>query len=274
MRYLRIFTVILFLLSLLVFWWGNSRYYKNLDTVYPVLRSSEEVLELSVTDSDEELFRGLSASDPVDGDLTEQIMLASISHFLEPGTVNVKYVVFDSNNNAATLTRKVHYTDYKSPVFSLEKSPVYKVGSSFDLLDYIHVNDCLDGDITDQVRVISNMVNNYAVGRYPVILEVSNSCGDTATITLWINYTSEENTAIIKLHSYIVYIQQGETFVPERWIASVTDRDTLPLDAEKIEIQGNLDVNTPGDYQLIYNYEDGNLSGQAAITVVVAERQA
>ena len=91
-------------------------------------------------------------------------MVASVSHFLEPGTVNVKYVVFDSHNNSATLTRQVRYKDYKAPVFSLEKAPVYKVGKSFDLLDYVRVDDCIDGDISDHIRVISNMVNNDLAG--------------------------------------------------------------------------------------------------------------
>ena len=45
---------------------------------------------------------------PLDAYLTDEIMVASMSHFLEPGTVSVKYVVFDSHNNSATLTRRVH----------------------------------------------------------------------------------------------------------------------------------------------------------------------
>ena len=158
-------------------------------------------------------------------------------------------------------------------MFSLEKAPVYTVGSSFDLIDHIRVEDCIDGDISDHVRVISNMVNNYSVGNYPVVLEVSNSCGDTAQITLWVTYESKESTAIVKLHRYIVYVQQGQQFDPMQWLATVTDQNTTALDAGKIEIQGNLDVNKPGCYQLVYSYHDGTLSGYAPLTVVVTERQ-
>jgi hypothetical protein len=224
-------------------------------------------------DPPEAIYRELRAQDTTDGDLTAQIMVASVSHFLEPATVRVKYVVFDSHNNSATLSRLVRYTDYTAPMFSLEKAPVYTVGSSFDLIDHIRVEDCIDGDISDHIRVISNMVNNYSVGNYPVVLEVSNSCGDTAQITLWVTYESKESTAIVKLHRYIVYVQQGQTFEPMRWLATVTDRNATALDAEKIEIQGNLDVNKPGCYQQVYNYNDGMLSGYAPLTVVVTERQ-
>jgi hypothetical protein len=273
MRYLQIVTVIIFIISLLFAGWANNRYYSSFNMDYPEISNSEETLQISVQDPPEAMFQGLSAQDATDGDLTDQILVASVSHFLEPGTMNVKYVVFDSHNNSDTLTRRVQYTDYRSPEFALEKAPVYTVGSSFDLLDYLHVDDCIDGDIGDNIRVISNMVNNYSEGNYPVVLEVSNSCGDAAQITLWVSYFNKQKTVDIKLHQYIVYVQQADAFDPQRWIASVTDRNGVALDAENIEIQGNLDVNKPGCYQLTYSYDDGKLTGQSPLTVVVTERQ-
>lgn len=273
MRYLRIFTVIAFVFSLLFAGWTNHRYNSKLNTDHPEITSTVELLEIRAQDPEEAIYRGLRAQDATDGDLTAQIMVASMSHFLEPGTVRVKYVVFDSHNNSATLTRQVRYTDYTAPMFSLEKAPVYTVGSSFDLLEHIRVEDCIDGDISDHIRVISNMVNNYTAGSYPVVLEVSNSCGDTAQLTLWVTYENKESSAIVKLHRYIVYVQQGDSFEPMQWLTSVTDRNAAPLNAENIEIQGNLDVNKPGCYQLVYRYQDGKLSGLAPLTVVVTERQ-
>ena len=122
MRYLRICAVILLVLSLLLAGWANLRYYGSMNTDHPVLTSSEALLELGIQEPPEALLRGLSASDATDGDLTDKIMVASMSHFLEPGILNVKYVVFDAHNNSATLTRRVHYTDYQPPVFTLEKA--------------------------------------------------------------------------------------------------------------------------------------------------------
>ena len=273
MRYLRITAIIIFVFSLLFAGWAQYRYNSGLNADYPEISNSEELLEISTQDPEEEIFRGLSAKDATDGDLTDEIMVASVSHFLEPGTVNVKYVVFDSHNNATTLTRRVHYTDYTPPEFSLSKAPVYTVGSSFDLLDYIKVEDAIDGDISNNIRVISNMVNNYSEGTYPVVLEVSNSCGDTVQITLRVAYFAKARTATVNLRKYIVYVEQGERFNPQRWLTSVTDRDGAVLSKDAVEIQGNLDVNKPGCYQLIYSYDDGRLTGQSPLTVVVTERQ-
>lgn len=271
MRALRIVTVILFAVSLVFAGWANHRYYSQLNTDYPTIVNTVEELAISVQDPPEAIFTGLTASDATDGDLTQRIMVASVSHFLEPATVRVKYVVFDNHNNSATLTRRVRYTDYTAPMFLLDKAPVYTVGNSFDLLKHIRVEDCLDGDISDRIRVVSNMVNNYSVGNYPVVLEVSNSCGDTAQITIWVTYQSKESTAAVALQQYVVYHKQGETFEPERWIASVTDRQGAHLNLDAVEVQGSLDVNTPGVYSLVYSYSDGKLSGQSTLTVVVTE---
>ena len=274
MRYLRICTVIIFVASLLFSSWVNYQYYSAQNTDYPVLTNSIDAPEISVQELPDALFQGLTATDETDGDLTEKIMVASMSHFLEPGTVNVKYVVFDSHNNAASLSRRVHFTDYQSPRFSLDKTPIYRVGSSFDLLDHLTVTDCIEGDISDRIRVISNMVHNYSEGIYPVLLEVSNSFGDTAQLSVLVHYTSKESNVSIKLHQYVVYLQQGDSFDPHQWIASVTDQNLATLDPGKIEIQGNLDVETPGTYQLVYSYANGGLTGKTAITVIVTERQA
>ena len=273
MRYLRIAAVVILVLSIAFAVWANDRYYSNLNTDYPTITNSSENLQISVQDPPETLFEGLRAWDATDGDLTEDIMVASVSHFLEPGTVSVKYVVFDSHNNFATLTRRVHYTDYEAPAFSLEKAPVYTVGSSFDLLDYIRVEDGIDGDISDHVRVISNMVNSFSEGNYPVVLEVSNSCGDTSQITLWVSYRKRESTATVTLNRYIVYMQQGETFEPMQLVASVTDRNGIALKTENITVQGALNADTPGCYQLVYSYDDGKLTGESPLTVVVTERR-
>ena len=274
MRYLRVAVLVIFAASILFAAWANIQYYSGINTDPPVLTGSTDTLTLSVNDEPNAIFRGLTAHDKIDGDLTDQIIVSSVSHFMEPLSVTVKYVVFDSHNNSASFSRKVCYTDYESPRFSLSKTPVYKVGRSFDLLNYIQVNDCLDGDISDHVRVISNMVNSYSVGVYPVVLEVSNSCGDTAQVTIWVTYTSQENTAIIGLQDHIVYIPQGQQIDPYDYVTSVTDLEGRTLDLHNLSVQGNPDLEKPGDYQLTYTYADGARTGQTTLTVVVTERQA
>lgn len=273
MRYLRLFSIVFLVLSLLFTGWANSIYYNSINKDRPVITNELSVLNISVNDDSKMIMDGLSASDKEDGDLTDKIMVASVSHFIEPNTVNVKYVVFDSDNNSATLTRKLHYTDYSSPQFELTKAPVFVKGDSFDLLKYVSVTDDIDGDISDHVRVITNTVSNYSVGVYPVTLEVSNSCGDISRLELWATFLEKKNTVEINLHKYLVYLEQGESFDPYQWISSVTRADNSFADKSRVTVQGNLDTKTPGYYQLNYNYANGTDVGQTCITVVVTEKE-
>ena len=151
---------------------------------------------------------------------------------------------------------------------------VYSLGSSFDLLNRIQAEDCIDGDISDRIRVISNMVNCYSAGVYPITLEVTNSCGDMGKLTLWVTVQDRENTASIALTDYIVYMEQGAAFDPYTLIASVTDQTGAFLPKEQITVKGSIDTNTPGAYQLTYSYADDRVSGQTPITVVVTGKEA
>lgn len=274
MRFLKIFSVVFLVLSIIFAGVANLYYYRNKNNDFPIIKTSISELSISVKDDHKALFKGLSASDATDGSLTDKIMIASISHFIEKGTVNVKYVVFDSDNNSATLTRKVKYTDYTSPQFQLLKAPVYVKGENFDLLDYVKVKDCIDGDISKSVRIIENNVSNYSSGIYPITLEVSNSCGDTARIDLKVTYLDNRSTANIKLYKYIVYIKQNESFDPLDRIESITADENISLNENNIDVEGNLDTKTPGDYHLTYKYSDNKYQGQTSITVVVTQEDA
>ena len=274
MRHLRLFAMVLFIGSLVFSFWTNHEYNKKQNKDMPTLTCDTQLLEISVKDGPEALMAGLTAHDKTDGDLTAHIMVASMSHFLEPGTVNVKYVVFDAHNNAATLTRQVHYTDYEPPQFSLSKAPVYLRGQNFDLLKYITATDSLDGDISSSVKLISGTVSNFAAGDYPLVFEVSNSCGQRSQVEIWVSYLEKSSgTVQITLTDHIVYAHQGTQFDPYSHILSVTGADGTDLEKQNITVEGNLDTGTPGCSPLIYTYADGTAEGQTRLTVVVTGQE-
>ncbi|MBQ3074793.1 MAG: hypothetical protein IJC26_01880 [Clostridia bacterium] len=271
MQLLRMGSILLFACALVFSLWANARYYSTLNSDDPVIRSDTEELVISASEGQEALLRGLVAEDATDGDLTSEIMVSSISHFLEPGVVKVRYVVFDRQNNSATLERRVRYTDYVPPRFALDSPPVYRVGESFELLDQLKASDVLDGDISRKVRLVSSSVSIFSSGTYPVTLEVSNSCGQKSQITIYVTYQREAEKVQIDLHEYIVYVEQGEAFDPMDCVASVFGEDRAPLSKEKIRVLGTPDLKKPGCYRLEFLYEDGALRGTAPLTVVVTE---
>ena len=115
----------------------------------PSITCGEEVLGISVQDSETALLSGLTASDAQDGDLTDALQISGISKFTDPenATANVTYLVFDSDGNVASCTRTVRYEDYVPPRFTLTDGLNYKSNDAIALLDRLHANDCIDGDI-------------------------------------------------------------------------------------------------------------------------------
>lgn len=53
------------------------------------------------------------------------------------------------------------------------------VGEEYDALDGVYALDSVDGDISDNVTVVSGMLDTQTPGRYHLRYEVTNSRGDT-----------------------------------------------------------------------------------------------
>lgn len=274
MRILRILAVVAFALSLAVNLWAGNRYREEHNTEGPSLQCDSEYLTVSVNDPPEALLQGLTASDPQDGDLTEKILVASTSYFLEPGVFNIDYVVFDSHRNCATATRRVCYSDYTAPRFRLSVPLVFQRGENLRYLNYVSAEDCLDGDITDKIKVVASDVSNYTAGTYPVLLEVTNSHGDRQQVELCV-VVQERRTAgpVIQLSEYICYVAPGEAFDPYDLILSITGTDGAAISKQQASVLGVVDTQTPGCYQLIISCADSAGEGRTYLTVVVEEAE-
>lgn len=273
MRILRIVSILFFIASLAFSIGASIIDASRSDSTVPVIESSMDVLEISVESGEEALFSGLTAYDEKDGDLTDKIMIARTSRLDESDSCQIKYVVFDSSNNSAVLTRTVRYTDYESPKFALSEPLAYSIGENIRFLDRVTATDALDGDITSKIKVTSSSISNYQAGTYPVELEVSNGYGDKAVLQLNVVVTENaESGPEISLSEYLVYIKTGETFSPRSYIRGVYDTDGSVMSTSRVSISGNVDTETAGCYQLTYSADsaDGE-TGRTYLTVVVTE---
>lgn len=256
--------------------------YKN-DKTKPEIHTDEVVLDMSVSDPPKKLLQGLTAVDEKDGDLTDSIMVSGTSYFIEKGEVTVTYVVFDSDNNFGTLSRKVKYTDYHSPEFSLTQPLIFSRNSSVSFLDYIKASDQLDGDLTDKVKMSGSNIDMTNAGVYPITLEVTNSCGDRTEIETNVVIQDSNPAGSILLNAYLVYIDKNSEFDAGDYIQSVVSSSGEQLQTEglriydgsspltEINVNGTVDTGTPGCYQLEYTYRTSRSEGSAWLTVVVRE---
>lgn len=270
MRFVRIGAVALFLISLITYFISDYIYDKNHDLIPPVIHCEQELITLSSSATDEDYLAGLSASDNRDGDLTSQIMISSRSHFLDDGSFKVKFVVFDSSNNSASVTRKVKLSDYRLPRFSLDEPLCYSIGESARFISLIKADDCIDGDISDKIRIVYSNVSNYREGVYPVKLEVTNSLGDKQAIELSVCIFDSDSFCAVELSEYITYVDVGDDFDPMELVTDCENKDGSDIEYSKILINGLVDTATPGCYQLCYTI-DGMPNAKTYLTVVVRE---
>lgn len=222
----------LFILTLLAF--CGLRIYRRLtvDVTPPVITCSTDSIDVSVTAGEEALLQGVMASDDRDGDLTDQILIKGVSPSLTDSSAQVTYIVFDSANNMATVTRTVRYTDYEAPRFALSQPLVYPAGQTVTLLDRLTASDVLDGDISSGIRITSQNVINSQPGVYSVTAQVDSRLGSTVVLPLKVVITTG-GPQLITLSDYLVYLPRGSAFDAAGYIQSVTAPTERPCPPDR-----------------------------------------
>lgn len=256
----------------------------SIDSKAPVLTAESEELKISVKDGTEKLLEGVTAMDEKDGDLTSQIQIEYISDFHSDRTRTVSYVVVDSAMNVAKLKRTVKYKDYRGPRFSLKEDPVYTLFDEVDIISAIRAEDVIDGDISNQIRLVSTVSDGtQSSGTIKYTFAVSSSSGDSEKITIssmrdTISRADWETCPKIYLKEYILYAKRGKELDYMSYIDRIAvpgeeeDYDSLSYDEDDVmcRIEGNPE--SDDCYYVDYTILSDNGSADVArLTVVVYE---
>ena len=252
MRILRMLTAALLAVTA-VLYIGNGLFTRlSGREVGPVIECPEEVLEVSIHDGEQALLTGVTARDKQDGDLTDRVMVGGVSKLIGGNRAKVTCMVFDSDDNMASLVRQVRYTDYRRPRISLRAPLVFASEKEAKLLEQVMVSDVLDGDLSEKARV-STLWATEDEGVYSATVLVTNSMGDTAMVEVPVLIGRSGG---ILLRRQVIYLQQGEAFDPKAALAS---------DATGVQIQSEVDTAKAGCYWVRYSRGDA----LAILTVVV-----
>lgn len=268
MRYLQNATIIAFVLMIILY--GGVMLYDRfvVDTTAPTIRCDTLEIAVSVADSEDALLAGVTAQDDRDGDLTEQVQIKNVSQLITDNTAQVTYIVFDSANNMATMTRTVCYTDYEKPRLSMDKPLNYTVDEDFQVLDRLTATDVLDGDISDSICVISQNILKEA-GTYHITVQATNSLGDTTTVPLKLVVRENGVQEMLRLDTYLLYLEKGASFDPQQHITLAKTPDGRALPVSEVNIDAAIDVNTVGTYHVRYSLTSQNQTYVVYLTVVV-----
>lgn len=270
MKLYRLAVIVLFLAIGGVFLYTYVTEHFTADKTVPVITLEDAVLELSVDAKDEDFLDGVTATDGKDGDITDRIIIESVSKFIKPGICKVTYAVCDDDNHVATAVRKVKYTDYKSPVFSLTESPCYSVYESVNIKSAISVSDCFDGELNGSIILTSKDYSTATEGVFSIDVTVTNSMGDTALLTFPLIVENRSLSAPeIELSQYLLYIDKGEEIDPEEYIVSAVDYKEKSL-LRKVTVDTNLNINKEGTYIVhYYAVDDRGEKGHSIMIVMV-----
>ena len=260
MRLVRIIVLMLFSVTAVFYAFHTATVKLTSDNVPPVITVDSDELFVSVSVTDEELLEGMHAEDDKDGDVTSSMVVVSRLDFIQKGTLKVNYAAFDSSNNVATYTRIVTYTDYRSPRFTVTKPFRFSdTEDSATALSKVRANDVLDGDLTTDIRITYG--ENEGI-KYPVVLEVTNSAGDSAIVSVNVYLEDRMSLSIpsVALDEYIVYTDVGESIDPEDNVIGTYQNSTIypftetslyNIDYVTWDDSG-VDYNTPGEYIIKY----------------------
>ena len=294
MRRFRLLLLVFFLVVFAVFMASNIHEYLTSDYTAPEISAESEVVYLSVQDPEEALLQGMTASDNLDGDVTDSLVVVSKSKFIAKATRNINYAAFDKNNNVGTYTRKLVYTDYHPPRFVITEPMRFVAGNStYNYLRYVRAQDCLDGNITPQIKITfgGTETASEAVSEQKIHLQVTNSAGDNAVLALTATFEDFDSysKASPGLTDYVIYIKAGEkpnlrAYLDGIWMAGNTRKfDDLGFDPDRdVAIDDSrVDYNTPGFYLVTYslsrstsNADGGSYRvdfGKAELIVVVED---
>lgn len=236
--------------------------------VPPTVSCPSDILEVSAKAPEAMLLTGVTASDPQDGDLTDQVIIGGISKLVTKDTAIVTYMVFDSDDNMGTCTRRIRYKDYQRPQFEISSPLVYSPYEDIALLNRLSATDVVDGDLSDRIRVSTLSATDHS-DVYNISIQVTNSIGDTAWLQLPVVVRQTDPMApVITLNSYLTYVDVGSSFDPLEYVQSVTVNQTH-VDASQLSIEGQVDTAVADTYRLFYTYQSGSSIGMAILTVVV-----
>lgn len=271
MKILRVLIVLAFIVTSVLFGVFYVREKMTTDNTIPVITVEQEIIEVSFNATEEELLQGVTAYDEKDKDLTDKVIVESVSKFLDDGMCKVVYAVCDSDNNVSNASRKIKYKNYVSPKFSVHESLCYSIYDKINISDAIRATDCIDGDISRSIIVTSEDFTGSVVGVFHIDISVANSKGDVSNLKLPLVIEDRSLVAPeIVLKDYLVYAKKGEEIDWASFLVKIKSNITADIPLDSVRIETNADMSEEGLYSVHYYVTDSKgAQGHSILNVIV-----
>ena len=270
LKLLRMLVAFVTFVTVIVFSFFYIRERFFFDPTYPEITIDSDTLDVKATATDADLLKGVSAYDGKDGDLTDRLLVESVGTFTEIGYCRVIYAVCDADNHVVTARRQIHYTDYTSPKFTMNAPLLFSAFSPLNIVGIVGAEDCLDGDISQNVIIYSPDYETGQIGHFSIQATVKNSKGDSAEIVLpMVVEKISSNAPQIELTDYLIYVKKGRTPDWNSFVGGTADHTGMD---ETLEITVETDYNAgkEGVYSVdYYGTDEAGYVGHTRLLVVV-----
>ncbi|HCC3219347.1 TPA: DUF5011 domain-containing protein, partial [Legionella pneumophila] len=245
-----------------------TRIVKVIDTTAPVLALEGEE-KIIIEGGTEYVEPGYTATDNVDGNLTEAVEVYGSVDVTKVGDYELKYHVIDSSGNEAIAIRTVTVQDTTAPVIKLsgEDTITLDLGQAY-LEPGFTATDTLDGNITDQVVVSGTL--RFEVGTYTITYTVTDAAGNESTAKRTVKVADKTAPNLTLKGSSSITLTKGEKYEEPGYKA----RDNVDGDlTDEVIVSGKVDTNKVGAYTLTYTVTDssGNKTSVERIIIVNEE---
>ena len=218
----------------------------------PTITASDKTIDEQSTFNAKD---GVTAQDPEDGNITNKIEVTENTvNTSKPGTYKVTYKVSDSKGETVTKTITITVKENAAPVITANDVEL-TVGDSFNATSNVKATDKEDGDITKNIKVVTNTVDTSKQGTYKVVYKVSDSKGKETTkeIKVIVNEKIELDLDNIDIDEIKEHQEEGEFYL-----------ESLDWDKtnKKFTMSGYLIIlnqnNTNKEYALVLINKDNN----------------
>ncbi len=264
MKKIRYMSIVLFLISVAAFAVFRIYEWSERDGNPPVIRCPEEPLTVSVADGEDSLLSGVKAEDDRSGDVSDSLVVETISEFSDAGERTVTYAAIDDAGNVGRNVRKLHYTDYQKPRFILEKPLRFSEDEEVNIAGTVQAESMLDGDVSTRIKYsLESEATKGSPGTWPAEFRVTDSAGQTSELVLPVEiYDASTEGIDVSLNAYLVYLNVNGSIDLLSYYAGA-DREG------ELDIQGNVNTAQPGVYYADYIVRNGVQQGKSRMIVVV-----
>jgi len=162
---------------------------------------------------------GATATDNT-GNLTDSITISGTVDNSVPGNYEIIYTATDGSGNTDTTIRNVLVQDTEAPNLQLQGPDTVRLclGNSYSEQG-ANANDCVEGNVSNQVNIDNSSVNGNSRGTYTVDYSVSDSSGNQAVDkrTVVVNTEPEAGFRINNKNQLTVVFEDTSLYNPSSW---------------------------------------------------------